>query len=380
MKIGIDIRPLNTGRRSGVEGYIINLLSSLFEVDSENEYKLFCNSFKKADFTELNIDKYPNVKLYNFNYPNKILNTSLKFLRYPKIDKLLGEVDIFFEPNILFNSLSDKCRSIFTFHDLSFITHTKYYSIKRRLWHKLINPSKFAQKAHGIIAVSHSTKNDLVNIFGIDPDKIKVIYSGIKDVNNLSSEVIVKARLKNNIPDKYILYLGAMEPRKNIIGLISAFERLKHDKNISHKLVLAGSKGWLSKKIMNKINNSKYKKDIVLFGFVDEELKNILLNLADMFVFPSYYEGFGFPPLEAMAAKTPVIVSSVSSLPEVCGKAALYVDPYNVMEIYKMMLQIIEDDLLRDKLISYGLAQIEKFKWEKTAIQTKEYFEQINNS
>lgn len=379
MKIGIDIRPLNIDRKSGVEGYITNLLKSLFELDNKNEYKLFYNSFKKNNLAELNFDKKQNVKIHSFNYPNKALNFSLNYFRYPKIDKLIKGVDIFFQPNILFNSLSHDCKNVLTFHDLSFITHPKYYSWKRRAWHRLINAKRLAQRADGIIAVSKSTKNDLVEIFNINPDKIEVIHSGIDksgDFNKIKQNKIME---KYNLPSKYFLYLGVLEPRKNIINIISAFEIFKKYKINDYKLVLAGSKGWLSKRIINKIKASKYKKDIILYGFVDEKLKKYLYQMANIFLFPSFYEGFGFPPLEAMAAGTPIITSTVSSLPEICGKAALYVDPYNTMELFKMILNICENNDLRENLIKFGNEQVNKFYWEKSAKKTLEFFKHINN-
>ncbi len=380
MKIGIDIRPLNIDRKSGVEGYITNLLESLFKLDNKNEYKLFYNSFRENNLAELNFDKKQNVKIYNFNYPNKVLNFSLNYFKYPKIDKMIEGVDIFFQPNILFNSLSNDCKNVLTFHDLSFITHPKYYSWKRRVWHRLINAKRLAQRADGIIAVSKSTKNDLVEIFNINPDKIEVIHSGIDKSGYFNKMEQNKIMEKFKLPSKYFLYLGVLEPRKNIINIISAFEKFKKYKINNYKLVLAGSKGWLSKKIINKIKASKYKKDIILYGFVDEKLKKYLYQMADIFLFPSFYEGFGFPPLEAMAAGTPIITSTVSSLPEICGKAALYVDPYNTMELFKMILNICENNDLRENLIKSGNEQVEKFYWEKSARKTLEFFNYINNS
>lgn len=377
MRIGIDIRPLTFGRRSGVEGYIINLLNSLFEIDQENEYQLFYNSFKGKVSKDLNVEGKNNVNLMQFKWPNKFLNFSLKFFKSPKIDQMLGGVDMLFEPNILFNAISPQCKSVVTFHDLSFEIHPRYYSFKRRLWHRMVNPKYLAKNADGIIAVSESTKKDLINIYGINPDKIKVIYSGLHRVINQDVAHAEEMKKKHQVPDKFLLYLGVIEPRKNIIGIISAFEKFKEATNNNYKLVLAGSEGWLSKKIIKKAKDSKYSQDIILYGYVTEEFKQYLMACAAIFLFPSFYEGFGFPPLEAMAASTPVLTSSVSSLPEVCGKAAVYADPYNVNEIKKAIITIIEDNHLRIELINQGKNQLEKYSWKRCAQDTKEFFEKF---
>ena len=379
MIIGIDIRPLSGGRKSGVEEYTINLLLNLFRQDNRNTYKLFCNSFGEPGIDFELFSKYKNVEICSFRYPNKFLNFSFKFLNLPKIDKLIAPVDVFFEPNILFSALSSSCPRVVTFHDLSYLFFANFYSAKRRLWHWAVNPRQIAQRAQKFIAVSESTKSDLVNYFGVAENKITVVHSG------LSSELyfdqspktgdLSKVQNRYNLPSKFILHLGVIEPRKNVMGLVAAFEKLKKEKGISHQLVLAGSPGWLYQNILKRIKQSPVADEIILLGLVADEHKPQLYSLADLFVFPSFYEGFGFPVLEAMACQTPVVTSPVSSLPEICGSAALYADPYNINELAEVMWQGLSNQKLRDDLVQKGQAQARKFSWEDSARKTLEVFE-----
>lgn len=370
MIIGIDVRMLARGTRSGIEEYTINLLSNMISLDNNIEYRLFYNGYKKTKL-EYDFLKAPNVQLKEFKIPNRPLDASFQFLNYPKIDRMLGDIDLFFSPHIFSSSVSKKCRTLTTFHDLSFENYPEFYSTGKNYWHFSMNPKKQARTADKIIAVSQSTKDDLINIYNIEPKKIKVIYSGINQesgIMNHESE-ISKVRRKYNLPEKYILYLGTLEPRKNIIGLIKAFEIL----NTKYQLVIAGSKGWLYKDIFKTVQNSPAKNDIIFTGYIDDKDKSTLYSLADLFVYPSFYEGFGFPPLEAMACGTPVITSNFSSLPEAVGNAAITINPYNIDELARAMEMILTDKKLKDILTERGLEQIKKFSWQNCARETLKF-------
>ncbi|MFC1701033.1 glycosyltransferase family 4 protein [Patescibacteria group bacterium] len=369
MTIGIDIRIFARGTRTGIEEYAINLLSHLLPLDKSINYKLFYNAFNKVDlnYPWLNLD---NVKLYDFSIPNRIFFSTARYLKYPKMDKLLGCVDVYFNPHFFTAPISKKCRKVTTFHDLSFKRYPRYFSIKKRLWQLfLMNAFKEAKEADKIIAVSESTKNDLVGLYKINSDKIKVIYSGVgEQFKPLSLDDAIK--VKYNLPDKFILYFGTIEPRKNIIGLIKAFELLKSKRKSELKLVLAGAMGWLYDDILKSANQSKYRKDIILTGIVDERDKPSIYNLAELFVYPSFFEGFGFPPLEAMACGIPTIVSNNSSLPEVVGDAALMVDSDNIGEMAWLMNEILSDNILKEKLRQKGLVRAKEFSWDKCSRET----------
>jgi len=387
MKIGIDVRCLAEGRRTGVEEYTLNLLENLFRIDSKNEYVLFFNSFSKPKVSFTWINKYPNVRLKKFRIPNKILNFLFWYLNWPKIDKLVGGVDIFFLPNIIFGSFSQKTKLILTIHDLSFERHLENFSWKRKLWHIFINPKKICRRANQLIAVSDSTKADLVNLYGISEEKIERIYSGIGErfkALDRNNPHLIQIKEKYKLPYKFILYLGTIEPRKNILGTINAFNYLQkkaHEKNWEEikkiKLVLAGHTGWLNEEIFEALDKSHFKKDIFYLGSIPDEDKVYLYNLASLFIYPSFFEGFGFPTLEAMACEIPVISSNNSSLAEIIGSAGILIDPSQSNEIYLAMKEILFHKELLEDLKIEGKKQAANFNWPKTARETLKVFKKL---
>jgi len=300
MKITIDIRPLLEEKHTGVQEYLTGLLGQFLKLDNENEFILFYSGRKEIQNSKFKIQNYKaKVKIKYFQISNRTLNLSLKFSGYPYLDKLAGKTDVFFTPNINLAPVSKNCRKVITFHDLSFERHPEFFSIKRRLWHKFINPKKQAQTSDSIIAVSESTKADLVELYGIQPEKIKIIYSGI---NNKNQKLKIKnIQKKYKLPERFILYLGTIEPRKNIIGLIKAFELLKskflrnppsssskkswqalYKVRNGIKLVIAGSKGWLYKDVFKEAQKSKRAKDIIFTGFINQKDKQYLYKLSDL--------------------------------------------------------------------------------------------------
>ncbi len=385
MTIGIDLRAVGQGKYSGVEEYALNLLNALFSIDSKNKYLLFSSgrsiSGRYLDFSQKAKEKNSNIDLCHYSFPNRILNVSFKLFSWPKIDKLMNEADVVFEPNINLLPLF-KAKKVVTFHDLSFEKYSNFFSAKQIFWHNFVNPKKLAKEADSIIAVSESTKNDLVEIYGIPENKIRVVYSGISKPRIMNYESRIKEfKIKHNLPESYILYLGTIEPRKNIIGLIKAYEIFRSKFIINDscfmipKLVIAGSKGWLYEDIFRTAKYSSCKDDIIFTGFIADEDKPYLYNLASLFVYPSFYEGFGFPPLEAMASGVAVITSDCSSLPEVAGDSAIMVNPYNSGQLAWAMGEILSDKNLRGKMIKKGLVRSEKFSWEKCARETLEVLE-----
>jgi len=374
MKIGIDIRTLMDAQYSGVSEHTLNLIKEILRLDHENEYRLFYNCFGDC----LNIPEFTekSVKLVKYNYPNKVLNyIFFKFFNYPKIDQELG-VDLFFMPHINFIGMSSAGKSLITIHDLSFLRYPEFFSRRKNFWHKMINVKKLIKRFDIIVAVSENTKRDIVELCGVDESKIKVIYAGVGEEFriNVDREKLLDVKSKYNLPDKFILFLGTVEPRKNVEGIIAAYRELRamSYELRDYKLVIAGGKGWKSENIYKEWEQSEFKDDIKFLGYVDGEDKAYLYNLAGVFVYPSFYEGFGFPPLEAMACGTPVVASYAASLPEIIGDAALMADPYNINDIARAMQEILTDKNLGNKLIARGLERVKKFSWENTA---KEYLE-----
>lgn len=369
-----------TKEYSGIPEYTLRLLQEVLLQDRDNQYRLFFNSARDLsryipDFSS------PNTRVINTRFPNRIFNLIMqKNLKFPKIDRLL-DCDLFFMPTLNFISLSEECKKVITVHDLSFLKHKEHFSLKRNVWHKFINVRKVLSQFERIVAVSESTKQDIIELCGIEPEKISVIYSGVSEEfrkRKPEDEKLRRVRKKYNLPDKFILYLGTIEPRKNLKGVIRAYDHLllTNKEMGEYKLVIAGGNGWKNKDIYRGINEAEQHLNIKQIGFVDKEDKSYLYNLAEIFVYPSHYEGFGFPPLEAMASGTPVITSSVSSLPEVVGEAALMVNPNNYRELSKAFSLILNNNKLNEQLSSKGLLQASRFNWQKTA---RDYITLFNN-
>ncbi len=376
MKIGIDIRCLSEGRRTGVEEYTFNLLNNLFSLDRKNEYVLFFNSFSKPKISFSQWKKYPNVKIKVFRIPNKILNFLFWLFNWPKIDGIIGGTDVIFFPNIIFSSWSKKTKAILTVHDLSFERYPEHFSLKRRLWHFFINARRLCRKADKIITVSDSSKDDITELYNIPEEKINVIYSAVSEefrVIDRNDFKLIEIKEKYGLPYKFILFLGTIEPRKNIIAIIRAYNQFRELENSElkkYKLVIAGEKGWKGTEIFSEIKNSPYLKDILKLGFISPEDKPYFYNLASLFIYPSFFEGFGFPPLEAMKCSVPVIASNNSSIPEIVGSAGILVDPEKPQEICSAMKEILLSKELVSKLKEKGVAQSRKFSWKKTAEET----------
>jgi len=376
MIIGIDIRVLARGTRTGIEEYTINLLSRLFLLGKEHQFKLFSNAFFQKPL-EFGWEKLPNVKIYRFNLPNRFVFDPLeKLFKAPKIDKLVGGADVFFFPHFLLGAVSTHCPKVLTFHDLSFEYFPEFFSVQKRFWHNFIAPRQRAREAQKIIAVSDSTKNDLIDWYGLPEQKVKVIYSGVGEEfkKNSSDSRMWEIKDKYHLPEKFILYFGTIEPRKNLEGLIRAFEEFRQkNSGLDHALVLAGAPGWLCQKIFSAAKKSPFGRDIIFTGFAEPADKVYLYNLASLFVFPGLFEGFGFPSLEAMACGVPVVTSNNSCFPEIVGNAALMIDPYNLGELAWAMAEVLKDARLKNDLIEKGFLNAQNFSWDKCARETLKF-------
>jgi glycosyltransferase involved in cell wall biosynthesis len=387
MKIGIDIRTLTDEKYSGVSAYTNNLVQEILRQDKLNEYKLYYNCARDLSFRLPKFEQ-SNVEVIKTSYPNKIFNYLFqKLLHYPKFDDIVGGTDIFWAPHINFISLSSGTKKAITIHDLSFWRYPKFFTWRKNFWHKMIGIKKLLNDFEAIIAVSENTKQDIIELGGVSPDKVTVVYSGLNErYQPLDSghPDLERVKAKHKLDSRFILFLGTLEPRKNVQGIIEAYNRLRsNDVNGEFKdlkLVLAGATGWKFGGIYEEYRKSPYKADIKLLGYVDGADKPALYNLASAFVYPSFYEGFGFPPLEAMACGVPVITSAVSSLPEIAGDSALLVDPYNLGFLSEAIVQVLRDKDLADSLRQKGLENAKRFSWQKAALQYLELFKKLGES
>jgi len=383
MTICIDIRNLAQKNHSGVGKYTANLLENLFKFDTTNEYKLFYNS-KKFHLIK---KYYKNVTYYDFHKSNRLLNLTMFLFNFPKIDKLVGGCDVFFAPNINFFAFSKdkKIKKIITIHDISFLHFKDFYSKKSILWHKIINIKKIIKKFDHIITVSENTKQDIIKYFNIPEDKVTAINLGgnnSEQVSKLASRcqinlALTGSQLKQvredilNIKNPYLLNINTIEPRKNIEGIINAFIELKEEQKIDNiDLIIAGGRGWNSSGIFKMLENNKYKNNIKIFDYISEEEKDYLYKHAKIFIFPSFYEGFGIPIIEAQNNGVPIISSSNSSLTEIVGTSGLLINPNNINEIKFAIEQLVNDGVLYNRYKELSIENAKRFTWERCAMKT----------
>lgn len=366
MRVAIDIRPLLEEKRGGVSIYAAET-ARVLAARGGHEYVLFSNGRKRvpADVPP----ESSGVKHRFFRYPNRLFNASLAFLGTPTVERLTGEVDAVWLPNL--NFVATKKPLAVTVHDLSFVRHPKFFSAKQRLWHRLVDARGTLRRADAVIAVSEHTKADVAETFGIDPGRIHVVHPAAgHEFRPQSPADVARVRAAYGLPEHFFLFLGALEPRKNITGIIDAFSRVSGDAH----LVIAGGNGWLYEDIYRRAKSSPKADRIRFIGYVAEGDKPALYGAALGLIYPSFYEGFGMPPLEAMAVGTPVVASHVSSLGEVVGDAGLLVDPYVTGEIAEAMTAIATDDALSRMLRERGLARAKKFTWEESADRLERIF------
>lgn len=368
MRIGIDIRALLEGRTTGVQVYVANLLEALLAIDQKNEYVFFGNSFSTQQIPLQG--RFSKAEWKMFNYPNKIFMPAQKYLQYPKVDQMLGGVDLFFSPHWRVTALDPKIPLVTTFHDLSFEVLPEFFTWRQRLWHSFMNYRQAATRATKIVAVSEHTKKDLIDLYQIPQEKIAVIYPGL--AQTAKHTLKFKEYFHKQPPNNYFLYFGTFEPRKNVQGVIQAYQQYFLLSKFSRPLVLAGSRGW---KLHLSIP-SELKGHVTILQNLDEAEKTRLYTNAFAFLFLSFYEGFGFPVLEASSLGIPVISSYNTSLGEIAGNFALLVNPFRPSQVAKAMMKLEQDMLLYQKLSQQGLAASKEFTWDKSARQMIELFEQ----
>ncbi len=356
MKIGIDASRAFALKKTGTETYSHELIKSLAMMDTSG-HQIFLYVMEKS--------------AVNFSLPDNFFAREIKTKKFwtqrgLSLEMMKNPVDLLFVPSYSVPIIHPS-KTIVTIHGLEYKHCAECYYLKSRILLEL-NTLISANLSCKIIAPSENTKKDLVKFYKVNPDKVKVIYHG--------TESIQYPVLSIKHPDKEsfsVLFIGRLEKRKNLVNLIKAFELFKNNSKFkipNSKLILAGEKGFGFEEIKKTIDESPHKNDIILKGYVSEEEKERLYGSADLFVFPSLYEGFGLPVLEAMSYGVPVVCSNNSSLPEVAGKAALLVDPYNIKEIAMAMNKVFSDADLREEMVKKGFENVKRFSWEKCARET----------
>ncbi len=371
MHIAIDVRSLMGTRHSGVEEYTTQIIRAMSVAAPLHTYHLFYNSAREVHLPVFR----ENVVVHPFRYPNKVFNALQWAFRAPRWDKMLRQnIDVVFVPNPRLVPLSYSVPLVTVAHDVSFERFPEFLTLRRRIWHSLMRPRELMQRSDHIISVSEHTRRDLVDVYGINSNKVSVVYPGVRSERaNVRPLDVQRVLTKYKLPPKFLLFVGTMEPRKNILGVIDAFSAIAN--RISQDLVIAGEQGWKMKQLASEVASSPYADRIHVVGFVAEEDKNALYAAADLFVYPSFYEGFGFPPLEAMLAGTPAIASFNSSLPEVVGQWATLIDPYNTPQ----MASVFEELLAAPVRVSAAVQQEirKKYSWEEAGRETVKILESV---
>jgi glycosyltransferase involved in cell wall biosynthesis len=361
------------GTRTGVEEYTLNLLNAMGRLYPRDRFLLFYNSARKVELPPFS---YPHFYPREFRYPNKLFNLALKFLRRPCLDCLVGGADVFFCPSARVVPVKH-VPLVVTFHDLSFVRYPYFFSWQRRLWHRFVAPAALAHKATRVVAVSRATAMDLRSLYCLPAEKIRTIWSGVREEFKPLPPThphVRAVRRKWKLPPQFVLFLGTLEPRKNIEGLLWAFREIKQ-RGFPHLLVIAGRRGWKEGSIFRLARNYFRAGEVIFTGFVTDKEKPALYSAASLFVYPSFYEGFGFPPLEALCCGTPVITSTAGAIPEIAGPYARLVEPYDVAAL----TAAIEDFLRHPFRVSAQVREKirRQFSWEKTATAVHRLFEEV---
>jgi glycosyltransferase involved in cell wall biosynthesis len=367
MKIGIFADRIGT-QGGGLETYELGLIKGLMEIDNGNSYIIYGSS--KQALAE-NLSNHPKFVFAEVSQTSKMLRLSLT-LPYKLTRAPLDVLHICLVPPIFCPK-----KYILTVHDLSPFIRPDFYPATIRLRARALL-KRGIMAAEKIITVSEATKNDIIKLFDIDPKKIAAIYLGIdpsfRPINE--KEKVAAVLKKYDIYNKYILYVGKIQKRKNVKRLIQAFHILRKKMNVQHKLVLVGKRMWEYDEAFEEIDRLNIGREIIGLGHIAYSDLPYLYNGADVFVFPSLFEGFGLPPLEAMACGTPVVAANLTSIPEVVGHAAILVDPYDIASIANGIDKVLTNEELRKVLKTRGLERAKQFSWKKTAKKTLSVYKQ----
>jgi len=392
MKIGFDITALSMPK-TGIGQYQFNLLNSLFKIDRENQYNLYAFNLRdNSKYSGLDFEiPFGNVRMHAYKIPQRLITAWWLMARWPRLENITEKCDLYQISEIC--QQPTRAKTVAFIHDITTILYPQYHLIKNKiLYHYRFKGIK--KYANAVLTNSENTKRDIIERIGIPSERIFVTPFGVherfrpigkdsietkKDPEILKEERIALQMVlkKYGIEEPYICYLGTIEPRKNLVNLLQAFYELKNQEKIPHKLVLIGKDGWFYEEIYRKINELGLGGDVVRTGFVSDEDVPYLLNGAQVFVYPSFYEGFGLPVLEAMACGVPVVTSSGSSLPEVGGDSVKYANPNNIKEIAGEVLSFIKSEDERRKYSNLGVDRARHFTWEKCARETLKIYKSL---
>lgn len=373
MRIGIDARVLDR-KVTGTSRYLLNLLSELPVQDTDNEYFLFSTRNH-----EINNDFYKSISTSESKIPFKIYTPFWLNRDLPKLVKKFG-IDLLFSPNVIIPLVDlGKCKTVSVVHDVIFKVYKEYYPFLYRQYLSFFLQLSL-KKSDKVVTVSELSKNDIMKYYNLPSEKIEVVYN---TASNSFRPRILSVTEKNKIvskyslPEKFLLYVGVVEKRKNVSGLIKVMDELEK-KGSKIKLVVVGKPGYKSDGILEEIN--KRNKTIIYFQYLEDNDLAYIYNLAFAFIFPSFYEGFGIPPLEAMQSAIPVLSSNAPALVEVVGAGGLINSPDDYTGFVNDMLKLESDEKFYSLMKSKALEQSKKFNIKKTTKKLVGIFNEYNKA
>jgi glycosyltransferase involved in cell wall biosynthesis len=377
MKIAIDIRTI-LPTRSGVGNYVLHLIENLLRVDSGSTYYFISRPENLTFFENLGKQGVPLFTI--FSHENHPLGDLWEHFILPLRLKKFG-VEIFHGPASLIPFRKENYRVVVTIHDLVAFLFPNTIPLKYGAYMRYL--LRYAvRRADRIISVSAHTREDLIRILKVPPEKISVVHEAPTPLFRALDRQWAREQLQTRygLKKKFIYHLGNIEPRKNLIVLLQAFGQVCRQINNEYVLVLSGQPGWLTGSLQRFLARYPFKERIIFTGYVPREDLPLFMNGAEMFVFPSLYEGFGLPVLEAMHCGTPVISSNRSSIPEIVGPAALLIDPEDPSALAEMIVYLIRHPDQREKMRALGLEQAARFTWEEAALKTLAVYHSLTGS
>ena len=387
LKISIDATPMFP-QPTGVGFYVTNLIQSLYSLQTQENFELgiiYQPGLKKWLRGDWSIPDA--LKAYSRSsvlpIPVRISNLLLDYYFQPAIsyfEKYFNDSDIVHGTNFTVYPCNHSLK-VMSVYDLTFIRYPEYIDSVVKTYIKRVK--QCLKWTDLVLTISESSKQDIVEYLGVKPEKVYVTPLASRYEHNYLSTISTQtkdnliAQAAYDFSQPYLLFVSTIEPRKNVEAIITAFNKLKKQAKIPHRLILIGKKGWRYQPIFSAIENSPYKQDIYHLNYLPDELVALFYAKADVFVYPSHYEGFGLPVLEAMTLGTPVVSSYTSSIPEVAGDAALLIDPNNPLQLADTILKVIDNSQLRQEFIQKGKKQAQLFTWERTAKETLKAYKSL---
>jgi glycosyltransferase involved in cell wall biosynthesis len=379
MHVGINAQLLSFSqnyRNGGISHHIRSLLTALAKWPGNHEYTVFVNG---QDVIERLAARHPQITYVPVPWPEAQPASRIAWEQFT-LPSLIRQkhIDVLHSPaNVLPELLPRNSAGVVTLHDLAFLRFPQVLTRTKRLYHRTFTVRSL-QRATMIISISESTKQDAVELAGIPAGRLQTVYASIDEhFSSMAGEEEINAfRQKRGLSQDFLLYLGTLEPRKNITTLIQAYAHLRRAYARTEKLILAGGKGWLYEAIYEKIAQLGLKGEVIFPGFVAESEKKLWYSAASAFVYPSLYEGFGLPVVEALACGTPVVTSNVSSLPEAGSDIALSVEPYSVEAMAEALYKALTDRVYRQRCRAMAAGAAQRFSAQAMAERTVSVYEQ----